>query len=162
MAIRTALAISLAALSVTTPAVAQPAMAKVDVAPARHQITAIHAYAWEHGTGIVRGDDLAVATARPFNWPLDGDSVSLLVVVELTGPSWMSTPGRLTVEARVGGHRAARQVFRLDRYHVDGERLAMPLIVTEVGCDPVVITATLAGHGLRGTATNEVAFGCGE
>ena len=142
---------------------AQPALAPLATPPDRYQVAAIHAYPWMQGRGTVGAIDLADPDQVSFNFPIaDDPAAAMLVVVHLVGPTWNSVHGTLVVEARAGRRRLARQRFRIERYlGVDGQ-LALPMVVTEVGCDPVTLSAKLAVPGARVAATRAVRFGCGE
>ncbi|MBK7076097.1 MAG: hypothetical protein IPH44_27755 [Myxococcales bacterium] len=143
---------------------AQPALAPLTTPPDRYQVADIHAYPWMQGRGTVgAADDLTAPDRVPFNLPIaDDPAAAMLVVVHLVGPTWNSVRGTLVVEARAGRRRLARQRFRIERYlGVDGQ-LALPMIVAEVGCEVVTLSAKLTVPGTRAAATRAVRFGCGE
>lgn len=89
-------------------------------------------------------------------------SSTVLVEVVLTRPPEADMKATLRVTARADGKTLREVTFDLDRYTREGRRLVLPVIVTDVGCDPVEVTAVLT----RGTAVakrvESIPFACGE
>lgn len=156
----------------STLAAAQPAQRRPGPPPvqqvARYQIMGIHAFLYFHGDGSFGTKDLTAGGVALWNTIIgegdaDSPATTMLVKVEVGGPSFSNIDGKLTVVARAGKRTLARQVFELGDYFDEHAKvIAVPMIVVGVGCDEVKLTATLSGKGKRGSATAIVPFACGE
>ncbi len=85
-------------------------------------------------------------------------SSTALVEVVLTRPP----EADMKATARTAGKTLREVTFDLDRHTREGRRLVLPLIVTDVGCDPVEITAVLTQGASVAKRVESIPFACGE
>lgn len=146
-------------------ALAQPA---AKPPPPSFAIEGVHAFLYFHGTGTFGDKDLTAGHVALWNTIIgEGDagapSTAMLVKVEIGGPSFANQDGKVVVVAKAGRKVLAKATFALSDYFDEHARsITLPLLVTGVGCDEVVVSASLSGKGKRGTATATVPFACGE
>ncbi len=154
-------------LALVAPAAAQPA-AKPVPPPPSFQIKGIHAFLYFHRTGGFGDRDLTDGQTALWNTIIgEGDagmpSTTMLVKVELGGPTFANQDGKVVVVAKAGKRTLAKQTFAIgDYFEEGGQAITLPMLVTGVGCDEVTVTATLSGKGKKGAATAKVPFACGE
>ena len=88
------------------------------------------------------------------------------VLVELTGPTFVSAPRRLMVTAKTKKKALLSQTVTLASYFNEGGRLMLPFLVHGTGCGTLVISATLVdlptARSASTTARGSVPFECGE
>ncbi len=153
------------------PAVAQPAASRPappPLPPPAFQIKGIHAFLYFHKTGTFGDRDLTDGQTALWNTIIgEGDagmpSTTMLVKVELGGPTFANQDGKVVVVAKVGKKTLAKQTFAIvDYFEEGGHTITLPMLVTGVGCDEITLTATLSGKGKKGAATAKVPFACGE
>jgi hypothetical protein len=158
---------TLAAAQPSQPGPPKPSLPPPPAVPGYH-IAGIHAFLYFHQDGSFDTKDLTAGGVALWNTIIgEGDaqhpSNTMLVKVDIGGPSFSNIDGKVTVVAKAGKRTLAKQVFELgDYFHEHGRVVTVPLIVTDVGCDEVKLTATLSGKGKRGSATAIVPFACGE
>lgn len=161
MRILTCTATAVAVAFAASAASAQPA-------PTTFQIKGIHAYLYFHKNGTFGDADLTSGKVALWNTMIgEGDapapSTTMLVKVELAGPTFANQEGKVVVTAKAGKKTLAKQTFVLgDYFEEGGTTITLPLLVAGVACDEVTLTATLSGKGKKGNATATVPFSCGE
>ena len=129
------------------------------------RISAIQARLFYEKTGTFSENVLTERGFDLWNTPFDS-TYSTFVVVELEGvPQYLETPRRIELTARYvplgGGKRsvALRHVEVVRNGSEDGKAYA-GFWIRNTGCEPVYLTARLAGRRRRSRAT--INFGCGE
>ena len=139
----------------------------------KYAIARIEARLFSQGTGELANSDLLDGKDHALWNTIIGEgeatgkpSSVTWVLIELSGPSFAGTPGRLIVSARANKTTLLSQTLTLGTYFNEGNRLLLPFLVYGTGCAPLEITASLAGipaTKLRGASmTRRVPFKCGE
>jgi len=142
--------------------------AQAQPAPTTFQVKGVHAYLYFHKTGAFGDVDLTAGDVPLWNTMIGEGaaglpSVTMLVKVELTGPTFANQEGKVVVTAKAGKKTLAKQTFAIgDYFEEGGTSITLPLLVAGVACDEVTVTATLSGKGKKGSATAKVPFACGE
>lgn len=128
------------------------------------RVSAIQARLFHENTGTFSENVLTEKGFDLWNTPFDW-TYSNFVGVEIDGvPEYLDTPRRIELTARyvpLGGRRSllVRQIERARNGSESGKAYA-GFWIRNTGCEPVHLTARLAGRQQRLKAT--INFGCGE
>lgn len=128
------------------------------------RVSAIRAKLFYENTGTFSEDVLSEKGFDLWNTPFDS-TYSTFVVVELEGvPEYLATPRRVELTARyvpLGARRGVNvRLTELVRNGSESGKAYAGFWLRNTGCEPVYLTARLAGRRQRLAAT--INFGCGE
>ena len=145
-----------------------------DVPPgsAKYSVAAIHAHFYFHSTGEISPTDLLDGKPHALWNTIIGageagkPSGAILVLVDLTGPTFANIDGKLTLKAAEGEKILLGQTVSLKIWFREGQKVVIPFLVYDTGCNKLEITATLEDLPAKmvdtGTLKKVVPFECGE
>jgi hypothetical protein len=149
---------------------AQPAKAPEAPAeaPKEYKVAAIRAYLYYHATGKLGDEDVVPAGHALFNTIIGegiakGPSSTVLVLVDLTGPTFANAKGTMKVSAKAGKRVLANRNLPLSEYfNEQTKQISVPLLVDGVGCEEVSLSATVTVGKASSKRDAKIEFGCGE
>jgi hypothetical protein len=110
------------------------------------------------------GDDLIASGQASIVWNVGvrADADRFLVIVKVVGPSAaLESLPRLILTATTGRRVVLKQTAKILTAVGEGNYYAA-FIVPTTGCDPVKLSARIAGHKRAATLTRLINFQCGE
>ena len=138
----------------------------------KYSVAAIHAHLYYQSTGEINPEDLLDGKAHAlWNTIIGGGearkpSCAILVLVDLTGPTFVNIGGKLAMKATEGEKTLLDQTLSLGIWFNEGQKLVLPFLVYGTGCGKLEITATLQGLPASKVKTAAlkklVPFECGE
>jgi hypothetical protein len=137
-----------------------------------YSVAAIHAHLYYQSTGEINPTDLLDGKVHVLWNTVIGEgeahkpSRAILVLVDLTGPTFAGFRGMLAVKATEGEKTLLDQTIPLDTWFNAGQKLVLPFLVYGTGCGKLEISATLQGlpaaNVKTATLKKSVPFECGE
>jgi hypothetical protein len=138
----------------------------------KYSVAAIHAHLYYQSTGEVNPRDLLDGQGHALWNTIIGEgearkpSAAILVLVDLTGPTFLKCDGRLRLTATDREKTLLDQTLLLDIWFNEGGKVVLPFLVCGTGCSELEITAALedlpATMVKTGTLKKVVPFKCGE
>ena len=145
-----------------------------DVQPGsgKYSVAAIHAHLYYQSTGEINSTDLLDGEVHALWNTIIGEgearkpSAAILVLVDLTGPTFLKCDGRLRLTATDGEKTLLDQTLLLGIWFNTGGKVVLPFLVCGTGCNELEITATLEDLPATMVETpvlkKVVPFECGE
>ncbi|HVP91099.1 MAG TPA: hypothetical protein VMS75_07785 [Terriglobales bacterium] len=135
-------------------------------------VAAIHAHLYHESTGEINSTDLLDGKDHALWNTIIGEgearkpSSTILVLVDLVGPSFLNAHGALLLKVSDGEKTLLEKTLSLCDWFNTGNKLVLPFLVYGTGCKKLEITATLQGlpnaQVKTPTLKKLVLFECGE
>jgi hypothetical protein len=136
-----------------------------------YSVAAIHVHLYYQSTGEIDTRDLLDGKEHNLWNTIAGvgvarkPSCSVLVLVDLVGPTFAKIDGELAMKATAGETTLLERTLQLGDWYAD-ERLVLPFLIYGTGCEKLEISATLQdfpGAKIKvGTLKKSVPFECGD
>jgi len=138
----------------------------------KYSVAAIHAHFYYQATGKINPRDLLDGRSHALWNTIIGEgearepSAAIMVLVEITGPRFTRSEGKLRLTAADSKKTLLDQTLELYPWFSTSGKVILPFFVYDTGCEKVKITATLEGIPSSsvdiGTLTRTIPFECGE
>jgi len=133
-----------------------------------YKVEGIHAYLFYETLGSVDDRDLVSGRFALWNTIIGagdakGPSNTTMIVVDLTGPSFVSgTKGTVKFSAKNGTRVLRRETVSLESFFSETGKLSIPFLVVGTGCSTLTVDVGIAVKGKTHAFTKKLEYPCGE